>query len=307
MLSLILSFLIITAGSEVGTAGFNFLKIAPSAKEAAMGNASIGLESNSSWSGFGLCYNPATNIRNQILGVGYLNYVAGINLGAVSYSKEKPVAFLNSGGIAISYLNSGKIKRTDINGNELGTFTVSYLNLNPAGNITLMKDQLTAGLGLKLLYGAIDSFYALAMGIDLGVRYKPTVPGLTVGAVVRNFGYQIKAYDAERDKLPLDIGIGAGYTIGDNINFAFDIHKPIDNTVLFNLGAEGWFNKHFSLRAGYNSLGTDYRTSGTSDITAGFSVGLGIKHSKYQVDYSVTPMGNLGRLHHISLLIGIGD
>jgi hypothetical protein len=137
------------------------------------------------------------------------------------------------------------------------------------------------------------------------VRYKPNIKGLTVGAVVRNFGYQIKAFNAERDKLPLDIGVGVGYAIGDNINLALDIHKPIDNTILFNLGAEGWVNKYVALRAGYNSLGTNYRTSGTSDITAGFSVGLGVKYSKYQVDYSFTPMGDLGRLHHITVFFSL--
>jgi len=305
MIQLILSFLIINASPDVGTTGFNFLKIAPSAKEAAMANASIGLESNTSWSGFKLWYNPAANITNRNIGVGYLNYVAGINIGAVSYSKEKPFPFLNSGGIAISYLNSGKIKRTDINGNELGTFTISYLNLNPAGNVTLIKDQLNGGVGFKIIYGAIDSFYTIAVGADLGVRYKPNIKGLTVGAVVRNFGYQIKAFNAERDKLPLDIGVGVGYAIGDNINLALDIHKPIDNTILFNLGAEGWVNKYVALRAGYNSLGTNYRTSGTSDITAGFSVGLGVKYSKYQVDYSFTPMGDLGRLHHITVFFSL--
>jgi hypothetical protein len=145
----------------------------------------------------------------------------------------------------------------------------------------------------------------LGVATDLGLRFKPDVAGLTIGAVVRNLGYQVKAFDAVRDRLPLDIGIGLGYSISNNVNLALDIHKPIDNTVLFNLGAEAWVNKYVALRGGYNSLGKDYKTGGTSDITSGLSVGLGVKYSRYQVDYSFTPMGDLGRLHHITVFFGL--
>ncbi len=305
MLSLILSLLIINANPDAGTAGFNFLKIIPSAKEASMANATIGLETNSSLSAFGFWYNPAASVEKTVVGAGYLNYLAGISYGIIGYTKQAPFSFLKSGGVGISFLNSGSIKRTDINGSELGTFSVSYLNLDAAGNITLMKEKLNAGLALKIIYGSIDSFIGLALATDLGIRFYPDIKGLTLGAVIRNFGYQIKAFDEVRDKLQLDIGIGAGYNLTENINLALDIHKPIDNTVLFNLGTEGWINKYVALRGGYNSLGKDYRTGGISDITSGLSVGLGVKYSKYQVDYSFTPMGDLGRLHHITLFFAL--
>jgi hypothetical protein len=304
MLSLILSLFIVNAGSDVGTTGFNFLKITPSAKQAAMAGASIGLESDNSLSGIDFIYNPAATAQKSIITAGYLAYVADIGIGVVGYSRPSPFSFLKSGGISISYLNSGTIKRTDIAGNELGTFSVSYLNLNAAGNINLAND-LNAGLGLKILYGSIDSFSGLGFASDFGFRYHPTIKGLTLGLIIKNLGYQIKSFNTERDKLPLDIGIGAGYNISENINFALDIHKPIDNSILFNLGVEGWVNRYVALRGGYNSLGKDYKTGGGSDIFNGLSVGLGIKVSKYQVDYSFTPMGDLGRLHHITLLFSL--
>lgn len=304
MLSLILSLLIVNTSADIGTTGFNFLKITPSAKEAAMAGATIGLNSNYSLSGLDFIYNPAAIAKHAVITAGYLDYVADIGIGVVGYSKQSPFSFLKSGGVSIIYLNSGKIKRTDIGGNELGAFSVSYLNLNTAGNINLSSD-LNAGLGLKILYGSIDSFYGLGLASDLGLRYRPAIKGLTIGVVIKNLGYQLKAFDRVRDNLPIDIGIGAGYNISDNINLALDIHKPIDNTILFNLGVEGWINKYVALRGGYNSLGKDYRTGGAADITSGLSVGLGIKYSKYQVDYSFTPLGDLGRLHHITLLFSL--
>jgi hypothetical protein len=305
MLSLILSLLIINANPNAGTAGFNFLKIIPSAKEAAMANATIGLENNSDFSSFGFWFNPAASVIQPAFGISYINYLAGISYGSIGYTKQAPFSFLKSGGIGVSFFNSGVIKRTDINGSELGTFSVSYLNLDAAGNVALMNEKLHAGMAVKVIYGSIDSFMGLGVATDLGLRYKPDVAGLTIGAVVRNLGYQVKAFDEVRDKLPLDIGIGFGYSINNNVNFALDIHKPVDNTVLFNLGAEAWVNKYVALRGGYNSLGKDYRTGGTSDITSGLSIGLGVKYSRYQVDYSFTPMGDLGRLHHITVFFSL--
>jgi len=305
MLSLILSLLIVNANSNAGTTGFNFLKIIPSAKEAAMANATIGLENNSDFSSFGFWFNPAASVARPAFGMSYLNYLAGISYGSVGYTKQAPLSFLKAGGIGVSFLNSGVIKRTDINGSELGTFSVSYLDLDAAGNVALMNEKLHAGMAVKVIYGSIDSFMGLGVATDLGLRFKPDVAGLTIGAVVRNLGYQVKAFDAVRDRLPLDIGIGLGYSISNNVNLALDIHKPIDNTVLFNLGAEAWVNKYVALRGGYNSLGKDYKTGGTTDITSGFSLGLGVKYSRYQVDYSFTPMGDLGRLHHITVFFGL--
>lgn len=301
MLPLILSFLIINASPDVGTAGFTFLKFTPSAKEAAMANTSIGLESNG---GFGFWYNPSSIVKGSAISLGYLGLPAGIQYGAVGYAKSKPISFVQSGGIGVTFLNSGPMKRTDEAGNELGTFSVTYACLKASGNI-IQDKNINAGVGIKILYGSIDSFMGFGLAGDLGIRYKPTIQGLTLGVAVKNFGYQVKAFDQEKDKLPLDIGIGAGYNASNDITLAFDVHKPIDNRVLFNLGVEGWANKYVALRAGYNSLGEDYKTGGSSDIMSGFSVGLGVKYLNYQVDYSFTPMGDWGRLHHITLFLSL--
>lgn len=303
MLGLILSFLIfnVDPNPNAGVTGYAFLRISPSAKTAAMANTTIGFETNSSISGFDFMYNPATNISNTNISTGYISYLADISLGAIGYAQAKPLVFLKSGGIGVTYLNSGQMKRTDEQGSELGTFAVSYLNLNAIGSVNLLNDQLTVGAGIKLLYGSIDTFIGLAGALDLGLRYKPTIPNLTLGAVVKNLGVSFKPFDETNDELPLDIGIGTSYLLTNNITLAFDIHKPTDNSMLFNFGVQAWLNDYLALRTGYTSLGKYYKTGGSADILSGFSVGLGVKYSKYQLDYSFTPMGDLGRLHHISL------
>ncbi|MBS4015132.1 MAG: PorV/PorQ family protein [Candidatus Latescibacteria bacterium] len=302
MLGLILSLIIfnVDPNPNAGATGYTFLRISPSARTAAMANTSIGLETNPDIAGFDFLYNPATDIINSNLSLGYINYLAGISLGALGYGQANPLPFLSSGGVGITYLNSGLIKRTDEQGNELGTFTVSYLNLNAVGSRTLMNDQMTVGAGLKFLYGSIDSFVGLGSALDIGLRYKAN-PNFLVGAVVKNLGLEFKAFDTDKDDLPLDIGVGASYLVSKSIVLALDIHKPTDNSVLFNFGGQAALNDYIVLRAGYNSSGKYYKTGGAADILSGLSAGLGVKYSKYQLDYSFTPMGDLGRLHHISL------
>jgi hypothetical protein len=302
MLGLIISLIIfnVDPNPNAGATGYTFLRISPSARTAAMANTAIGFETGTEISGFDFLYNPATNITNSNIILGYINYLAGISLGAIGYAQPKPLPFLSSGGVGITYLNSGLIKRTDEQGNELGTFTVSYLNLNAVGSKMLMNDQMTVGAGIKLLYGSIDSFVGLGAALDIGLRYKAT-PELLIGALVKNLGLEFKAFDTDKDDLPLDIGLGASYLVSKSIALALDIHKPTDNSVLFNFGGQAWLNDYIALRAGYNSLGKYYKTGGAADILSGLSAGLGIKYSKYQLDYSFTPMGDLGRLHHISL------
>lgn len=285
-----------------GETGFNFLKLTPSAKEAAMANATIGVENDNALSGFDFLYNPAQKLTNTSFGVGYLSLPAGINYGLVSYKRNRLLPFTHSSGVGLVFLNSGPIKHTDEQGNPLGTFSVSYANLIGGGTI-VDNDKLKVGLNLKLIYGMIEKFYGLSLASDIGIRFIPPVKNLSTGAVIRNLGYQIKPFDTKSEKLPLEFGIGGSYRIEDNINLALDVCRAIDSPFFFGLGVEGWINKYLALRGGYNSLRRDLATGSGSDILAGFSFGLGVKVSKYQLDYSFTPMLNLGRQHHLSLTL----
>ncbi|MCX7785312.1 MAG: PorV/PorQ family protein [candidate division WOR-3 bacterium] len=301
MLVIIIS-LLMNGSLQSGEAGFNFLKLTPSAKEAAMANTSISVENDKSLSGFDFIYNPAQRLTNTSLGVSYLSLPAGIHYGVISYKRNRLLPFTHSSGVSLIFLNSGPIKHTNEQGNPLGTFSVSYANLLMGGTV-INNNELKVGVNFKLLYGAIEKFYGLGLASDIGVRFLPPVKNLSIGLVIRNLGYQIKPFDTNSDKLPLELGIGSSYKIEDNLSFAWDIRKAIDSPIFFSVGIEGWINKYLALRGGYNSLRRALATGGGSDILAGFAVGLGVKVSKYQVDYSFTPMLNLGRQHHLSLTL----
>jgi hypothetical protein len=295
MLNIILLLSMISQDPNVGAAGFDLLNITIPAREAAMGNTALALSDDA----FGFFFNPAglVDIVESRFGTTYMNYLAGIQLGSLSYSRP----FENKGlGIGITYLNSGSMKKTDISGNEEGTFSVAYANFDVAFGM-LITEPIGIGVGLKGLYGKIDTFTSVGAGINLGGSFILPVTGLSLGVAVRNIGYIFKPFRDERDKLPLDFGAGFNYSSMDKLNLNLDLIKPLYSKFGVRIGGEGWLTKFLALRAGYNSLGSDLKTGGGSDISAGMSFGLGVKVLSYQLDYAFTPMLALGRVHRFTL------
>jgi len=301
MSALTLALALFAIDPNAGTAGFDFLRIFPTAREAAFGGATIARAE----SPLGFWYSPAHALasENQRAHLGYVSYVAGIHVGSVGYSQMlDPKKGL---GIGVVYLNSGSMKRTDPLGNELGTFGVSNADVNVSFAYRL-TDIFTLGAGLQGLYGSIDTFFAVGLAGNLAATADIPISGLdglSAGLVCRNLGYQVKAYQAERDPMPLEIGLGLGYKPNDNLSFGLDVQKPLDNRVQVRFGAEGWVTDMFVVRLGYNSMGADLESGGGADIMAGFSTGLGFRYRGYQLDYCFIPMVQLGMAHRLSLAI----
>jgi long-subunit fatty acid transport protein len=300
MLALTLALTLIGIDPNAGTTGFDFLRLTPTAREAAMGGAAVG----SAPSPMGFWFSPAhvLSADSPRAHVGYLNYVAGIQTGSAAYSQ--PVGTDKGVGFGIVYLNSGTMKRTNERGEEQGTFGVSYANLNLSGAIRL-GDALSVGVGLQGLYGSIDTFFGLGLAGNFGATYRLPVDGLTAGLAVKNVGYQLKAFRAGRDPLPIDFGLGLAYQPDSALNLVLDVHKPIDNRVNVRAGVEGWVADLLAVRVGYTTEGIDLQSGGGEDILAGVTTGLGFRWHGYQLDYCFIPMVELGVAHRLSLAFSL--
>jgi long-subunit fatty acid transport protein len=296
MLEVLLSLTLVGSMSpDVGTTGFNFLRVTPTAREAAMGSVAVGFSDNA----FGIWYNPAgiAGHKNAQVGAGYVSYLAGVQSGVLSF--VKPLKGMNV-GIGAYYLNSGWMKRTDENNTDLGRFCVSYLALDFTGSMKL-AEMLSLGAGIKAIYGGIDSFRTIGLAADIGATYALPVSGLRASAVVRNLGVALKPYQTQKDKLPLAIAAGFGYDVAPGWKLGLEVNKPFDNNFELRLGAEGWVHKYFCLRAGMTTAGGDLKSGGGWDILAGLSGGLGVRVNRLELDYSFTPMVILGNTHRVSL------
>jgi len=294
---------LLAVDQNAGTAGFDFLHILPTAREAALGGAAAGLAEGpmSCW------YNPAHaafagSPRAQL---GYNNYVAGIHIGSMSYSQE--IGPDRGLGVGVVYLNSGTMKRTDAQGTELGTFGAGFADINLSGGLRI-ADRYRLGVGLQGLYGSIDTFFTIALAGNVGASVDipiPEMPGLTAGISARNVGYQVKAFQEGRDPMPVEFAVGLGYQPGPALSLVFDVVRPLDNRFVFRGGIEGWVADLLVLRAGYSSLGSDLESGGGGDILAGVSTGLGLRYRTYQLDYCFIPMVQLGMAHRLSFTLDL--
>lgn len=279
-----------------GTTGFDFLRVPPTAREASMGTAAVALPGGpaSFW------YNPAHAwaAPSPVAHVGYLNYIAGVHIGSVAYNQR--ISDRQGVGAAIVYLNSGTMKRTNEQGEELGTFGASFADLNVSGAMALLPD-LDVGIGLQGLYGSIDTFFSLGLAANLGATYRLPLTGLRAGLSVANLGYQLKAFQSGRDPMPLDIGLGIAYQPNPQLTAGLELHKPVDAGINARFGIEGVVAEVLLVRAGYTSLGNDWTSGGGTDILAGLTTGLGVRYRGYQLDYCFIPMVELGVAHRISL------
>lgn len=300
MLALILVVTLVGIDPNAGTAGFDFLRLTPTAREAAMGGAAVG----SAPGPMGFWFSPAhaTATESPRAHVGYLNYVDGVQTGSAAYSQ--PVGTDKGVGFGIIYLNSGSMKRTNERGEEQGTFGVSYANLNLSGAMRIGA-ALSVGVGLQGLYGSIDTFFGMGVAGSFGATYLLPVDGLTAGLAVKNVGCQFKTFQAGRDPMPVDFGLGLGFQPNPSLNLVFDAHKPIDNRINVRLGVEGWVADLLAVRVGYTTDGDDLKAGGGTDILAGVTTGLGFRWHGYQLDYCFIPMVELGVAHRLSLAFSL--
>jgi hypothetical protein len=287
---------LLAANGDAGVSGFDFLRVPPTAREAAMGGAAIA----GATSPLGFWYSPARvgAVAGQSAQFGYLSYIAGIQLGSLAYAQ--PVGSQANVGLGVVYLNSGSMKRTNERGENLGTFSSSYAGINASGALKPVAG-LTIGLGIQGLYGTIDTFFSVGAVANVGASYDLPVPGLRAGLAVSNAGLQLKTFGAERDPMPLDIGIGLAYQPNPALALALDVHKPTGSDVTVSTGIEGWVGELLALRLGYNSAGSDLKSGSGADVLAGVTTGLGVRYRGYQLDYCFIPMVQLGAAHRISL------
>ncbi len=299
MLAMLMTLALVAVDPAAGTAGFDFLRITPTAREAALGGTGIGSGDGPMSFWFSPAHARATGQRAQ---VSYAGHVAGIHAGALAYNR--PVGNDFGLGLGVAFTTSGTMKRTNEFGEQLGTFGASFTALNVSGALDLGGD-ISAGAALQGLYGSIDTFFSIGLALNAGAVIRLPLDGLSAGVSVRNAGYELKPYRSSRDPLPLDIGAGLSFRPSRSLALAADVHKPIDNRVNFGLGIEGWIGEHLALRGGYSSLGIDLQTGGSTDILAGICAGLGVNYQGFQLDYGFTPMLPVGIAHRVSLAFSL--
>lgn len=315
------------AQTKVGTTIGQFLKIEPSARGAAMGNAATSLSGDATLAFFNpssLGRLPQSSIQfvysKWLADITYNHAVAGIRIGSLG-------TFL----LQITALNSGEIDVTTVE-KPLGTgerYDVSNFAIG-GGFGRMLTNRVAVGFQLNYFRERIWHSSLANVGLNLGVQYQFAMNGATLGASLSNFGPRAKysgtdiyiEYDQNRnlygdnDQIPANLqtesfGMPTLFRVGfsypfqlaesNKIIIAVDAIHQNDNSESINLGAEWTLYKTLSVRSGYRNLYID-------DPEGGLVLGAGLSfHSAnyfLYVDYAWADHGLLDYTQRFSIGLG---
>ncbi|MDE2491421.1 MAG: PorV/PorQ family protein [Elusimicrobia bacterium] len=207
----------------------------------------------------------------------------------------------------IEYYDAGSVDLVDASGAQT-TVTAERDYVGLAGWAMPLGGGLSAGvLGKFYNLTLADAAHANGFAADAGARWKTPVPGLDLGASVRNDGPGAK-FEASSDPLPLTERGGASWTMrfrpardeslyarGTRLTLSAEGVKVRDERPTLTTAGE------FALDAG-RSLALALRLGWTFDqYGAGLSAGLGVREGRFTVDYALSEQGELGSVQFVSL------
>ena len=283
---------IVTGG--VGTSGADFLTIGVGARALAMGSAfsavDTGADANAvNWNPGALGYVDKMNVSAS-----YNSLFQDENQGFLGYAA--PIG--GNGGVfgaSVNYLMVSNIQqRAGDTENPDAMFNDS--NYAVSGSYAkAFGDKLSVGGSLKFVHTSFAAQNESAMAADLGVLYRTPVENLTAGAAIRNFGTNIGP-----DSMPLDFKGGVAYKmLGQRLLIASDVDwMETEREAYWSLGTEFWVTPNLAVRGGYQ-FGHGADQLQTSAV--GLGIGLGVKFSRFTMDYAFLPYGDLGDTHRITL------
>lgn len=317
LLVCIFTFSIVTAYSQIGgQAVYQFLNLAPSARQAALGGKTLTVvdyDVNQA------LFNPATinQEMNKRLSVNYHNFFGDVSYGnaAYAYTYDQHVQTFT---VNMQYINYGTFEGRDELGNQTSDFTGNEgaLSFGYAYNIPWTDTYF--GANLKLITSKLETYNSFGTAFDLGFLHIDRKNDINYAITVRNFGLQIKPYEDTREKLPLAVEAGISQLLENvpirwhltfenlqkwNIGFAnpnraqntLEGEVIPEKTSFFNnalrhviIGAELFPEKGFNLRFGYNFRRGQELSIVEQRNFSGISAGLGIKFGKIKFDYAFT-------------------
>lgn len=319
---------ILFAQSKAGTTIAQFLKIEPSARAAALGNAGTSLYGEAS----SLYYNPASLGRLEKIDAQftYNKWLADINYNYAVVGV--PLQGIGTLAIQMTSLNSGEMDVRTVE-QPLGTgerFSVTNFALG-LGYGLMLTDRVSVGLQMTYFQESIWHSSLTGFALNIGVQYQVEVDGLTIGAALMNFGPRAKyeGRDAyvnfdfdpkkygDNDQLPAQLrmdewGLPTAFRVGMSYPVKFskdykliltaDAFHPNDNKESISLGGELQLLDIFYVRGGYRNLFLE-------DLEGGAVLGGGVKASisggyVIRFDYAWADYGRLDQAHRFTFGIG---
>ncbi len=308
-----------------GVTSENFTKIPEGARQCGMGEAFTGIADDVNaiyWNAAGL-----TQLTQNNFCLMHTAWLLDVNDEYGAYAL--PITGIGTVELSGIFLyGSVDVTSEDSKGNYVATnekANASDMDIDLAfakklsdflGDNSFLSD-LSLGISTSILNDQIYTDQGGGFAVSLDAYYKPKYENYSLGISVQNFGVS-----TNRPDLPLTIRFGIGYRFAlENIMLPFTdegyfklldnnaaadidvIYYPEEELARLNVGVEKYWvlNKYHTvaLRGGYKF---GYDLGGLNGFTGGVGYKLtAIKDMSFDVDYSLTPYGDLGLAHRISV------
>ena len=292
VLSFFLALLATSIQAQDGRTVYNFLRLPVSAHGAALGGNNISLvEDDESM----IFHNPSllSNVSDKTILINYMNYMAGVNTASAAFNKvikeRASVAFSGQ------YINYGSMKEMNADNIQNGEFSAKDISI--AGYFSyLLTDRITGGVAAKFITSYIGEYNSLALGVDLGLNYYHHESDLSISLVAKNLGGQVKSYDDNFERMPMDLQVGISKRL---------VHTPLRfSATLTDLthwnykfiqhisaGAELILSPQIWIGAGYNfrrakEMSIENSDHEKSSNWAGFSLGAGLSLNNFKLNFA---------------------
>lgn len=286
---IILTVMAATTKAQDSRTGYNFLRLPVSAHAAALGGDNISIiEDDESM----IFNNPAllSSVSDKTINLNYMNYMSGANTASASFNriiKERA-----SVAASAQFIDYGKMKETDENNIQTGEFSAKDISI--AGYFSYMlTDRLAGGITAKFITSYIGDYNSIAMGVDLGLNYYDPEKEWSVSLVAKNLGGQMKAYDDQYDRMPIDIQLGASKRFAhmpfrisatlvdlNHLDYKFINHLVAGVDII--ISPTIWVGAGYNFRRANEMKITE--TDGESSHGAGLSFGAGINLERLKLN-----------------------
>ena len=320
---------------KVGTTSLQFLKVMPTARATAMGDAFVSLTSGADAS----FWNPAglARVQNHEITSTLTSWIFDTKLIALAY--DLPMGDWGNLGFQFQYTDYGTIQETraDIPDLVIAASGTRYFNSGLTGRsftpysylvgisyARSFTDKFSAGGTVKYameslwtdpvitivnsVSGEVTSYktYADVILFDFGMMYNTGFRSVQIGISAQNFGPQV-TFASKARPAPLAFRLGISANVfgkeallfqdeSNRLTVAYDLFQPNDYLQQMHVGAEYSFSELVALRVGYK---VDYDIEG---LTYGGGIQVDLSGWPVSVDYSYGKMSEyLNNVHRISL------
>lgn len=306
--------------AQEGEKVYRFLNLPTSTRVNAMGGSNVSLVETDVALVF---HNPAL-LGDEVdmnLNVNYMSYLGNIGVGSVMFGKL--ITPISSYAVGVNYVDYGDFKQVTDDDIMEGTFNVKDIVVNGSYSRDLTT-KLRGGVTAKLIYSGYESYSSVAIGFDVGLSYYNKADGFSSGIVIKNIGTQVSAYNEERVGLPWDLQMGFSKKMNhapirisataiylsqwdfSKVDAAYGLDSSNDSflkTAFKHLvfGVDYIPSENFWLGVGYNpKVNSDMKIQ-EGNQWGGWSLGAGVRVSKFSIGFSMAPYHPSASSYHFSL------